>query len=420
MERLNYEIRKKRLQEAMNSDLINFPEKLADFIADILGCPVTIEDANHQLISYSKHTDKTDQARIFTIIQRQVPDHVINVLWKSGVMKRLFESDEPVIIPAIPEIDLFNRVAISIWDYHHVIGFIWAHADGKTFSNQDLQLLKIAAELVKKYLVQYRSGNRTREKEYRDFLWNLLLGGLKEEQRILHMARRYALDLSGFLAIIIIDFGQEITDVLKQHVNHLFKRLQEVDVAAYLYDQQQLILLVRIKDKVDSTVVLQDFIQMFVHEIGKKDQLDNIVGGSGFIYDSPEHLHYSYQQAKKVISLKRKLPHLMQDIYTYQDLGIYQFLDDLYEIKLKENYKNMVIEKLREHDYKNHTEYLKTLRVYLDCDCNVYEAAKKMHVHPNTLNYRLKRIGEISKINLKDPKQKTAVYLDLLLEKWYT
>lgn len=234
------------------------------------------------------------------------------------------------------------------------------------------------------------------------------------------MARRYALDLSGFLAIIIIDFGQEIIDVLKQHVNHLFKRLQEVDVAAYLYDQQQLILLVRIKDKVDSTVVLQDFIQMFVHEIGKKDQLDNIVGGSGFIYDSPEHLHYSYQQAKKVISLKRKLPHLMQDIYTYQDLGIYQFLDDLYEIKLKENYKNMVIEKLREHDYKNHTEYLKTLRVYLDCDCNVYEAAKKMHVHPNTLNYRLKRIGEISKINLKDPKQKTAVYLDLLLEKWYT
>lgn len=234
------------------------------------------------------------------------------------------------------------------------------------------------------------------------------------------MARRYALDLSGFLAIIIIDFGQEITDVLKQHVNHLFKRLQEVDVAAYLYDEQQLILLVRIKHKADSTVVLQDFIQIFVHEIGKKCHLDNIVGGSGFIYDSPEHLHYSYQQAKKVISLKRKLPHLMQDIYTYQDLGIYQFLDDLYEIKLKENYKNMVIEKLREHDYKNHTEYLKTLRVYLDCDCNVYEAAKKMHVHPNTLNYRLKRIGEISKINFKDPKQKTAVYLDLLLEKWYT
>ena len=61
------------------------------------------------------------------------------------------------------------------------------------------------------------------------------------------MARRYALDLSRSLAIIIIDFGQKITDVLKQHVNHLFKRLQEVDVAAYLYDEQQLILLLRIK-----------------------------------------------------------------------------------------------------------------------------------------------------------------------------
>lgn len=86
---------------------------------------------------------------------------------------------------------------------------------------------------------------------------------------------------------------------------------------------------------------------------------------------------------------------------------------------MKENYRNEVIEKLKEYDEENNTDLLNSLRVYLKNDSNVNLAAKKIHVHSNTMNYRLKRIAEICEIDLNDSSLKTNLYLDLLIHKVY-
>ena len=58
---------------------------------------------------------------------------------------------------------------------------------------------------------------------------------------------------------------------------------------------------------------------------------------------------------------------------------------------------------------------LETLKVFLEHNSNVHQAAAHMHIHTNTLNYRLKRIKEIGNIDFKDMNQKTMLYLDLLI-----
>ncbi|WP_232217800.1 helix-turn-helix domain-containing protein [Virgibacillus sp. SK37] len=45
----------------------------------------------------------------------------------------------------------------------------------------------------------------------------------------------------------------------------------------------------------------------------------------------------------------------------------------------------------------------------------MYKAANTIHVHTNTLNYRLKRITELTDLDLKDPNQKVTLFLDLKL-----
>lgn len=88
-------------------------------------------------------------------------------------------------------------------------------------------------------------------------------------------------------------------------------------------------------------------------------------------------------------------------------------------MKLKENYRNTIIEKLKEYDEENSTDLLNSLYVYLINDSNVNLAAKQIFVHSNTMNYRLKRITEICGINLNDANLKTTLYLDLLIDKIY-
>jgi DNA-binding PucR family transcriptional regulator len=84
----------------------------------------------------------------------------------------------------------------------------------------------------------------------------------------------------------------------------------------------------------------------------------------------------------------------------------------------KQRHAHPSILKLRAYDLKNQTELLQTLTVYLEKDCNPNEASRNLHIHVNTLNYRLKRITEVGNIRLKDPIQKMSLFLDIKLNEF--
>ena len=66
---------------------------------------------------------------------------------------------------------------------------------------------------------------------------------------------------------------------------------------------------------------------------------------------------------------------------------------------------------LQQHDAMQHTEYMKTLRVYLDQNLNAMQTAKELFIHRSTFLYRLEKIKEILDSRLDDPDE--LVYLSL-------
>ena len=99
--------------------------ELADVLGNLLHSPITIEDANHKLLSYSTHHGITDPIRISTIIERRVPEKFINQLWKEGVIPSLLSSKEPVYFKTINDAGLGDRLAISIWNNDEVIDWLY-------------------------------------------------------------------------------------------------------------------------------------------------------------------------------------------------------------------------------------------------------------------------------------------------------
>lgn len=51
-----------------------------------------------------------------------------------------------------------------------------------------------------------------------------------------------------------------------------------------------------------------------------------------------------------------------------------------------------------------HPELLHTLRVYIGANRHRQLAAQRLHVHPNTLDYRLRRVGELTGLNPTEPR----------------
>ena len=391
-------------------------EGLADRIGKVLDCPITIEDANHRIISYSTHEENVDDARIATIVRRKVPENVINSLWKHGVMAKLFEQGEPVIIPAIKKVGLGNRIAVSVRKNNEVLGFIWAQTNNEVPGEGKLQLLKDAANLVEKQLLKHQIKKRRAEESYQEFFWQLLTGHVNQTNVIERQAKRFGLQLDGNLAIVMIEYDCEVTQTIEKHSYYLTETLQLVQVVCRVFDQNQLILLIRLESSDNAIHVLNEFIKKFIHKISERLQIKHVLGSCGTIYSAAQHIKDSYQHALKVLELKEQFPKELQRIYSYQELGIYQFLDELYQIRKRDHYQNYTIEKLRAYDLQHKTNLLTTLSVYLECDSNVHQAAELIHVHTNTLGYRLKRMIDIAEIDLKDPNQKITLYLDLKLE----
>lgn len=60
---------------------------------------------------------------------------------------------------------------------------------------------------------------------------------------------------------------------------------------------------------------------------------------------------------------------------------------------------------LQEHDDSSGSDYMRTLRCYLDNHCNVVQTARELFVHRSTLLYRLEKIKEILESDLSSPDE---------------
>jgi DNA-binding PucR family transcriptional regulator len=68
---------------------------------------------------------------------------------------------------------------------------------------------------------------------------------------------------------------------------------------------------------------------------------------------------------------------------------------------------------LREHDDQHGSDYQRTLAAWLDHPGAPTQAARAIHVHPNTMRYRMSRIADLAGLDLDDATVRLAVRLQL-------
>ena len=69
---------------------------------------------------------------------------------------------------------------------------------------------------------------------------------------------------------------------------------------------------------------------------------------------------------------------------------------------------------LRRHDEEQHSNYLPTLAAFLDHPGAPTRAARSIHLHPNTLRYRMNRIVDLAGLDLENATVRLALQLQLV------
>jgi DNA-binding PucR family transcriptional regulator len=71
------------------------------------------------------------------------------------------------------------------------------------------------------------------------------------------------------------------------------------------------------------------------------------------------------------------------------------------------------ITRIQAHDAGQQTDYLDTLRAYLASNGNISAMASLLHVHNNTVRYRVSRLAKDFSLDLDDPQKRLWLWLRL-------
>jgi len=127
-------------------------------------------------------------------------------------------------------------------------------------------------------------------------------------------------------------------------------------------------------------------------------------------------LRQSYQQAVDALKLGQAIFGDGRTIF-YSDLGLYRLLLSIRDHPELEEFYQGTIGKLASYDAKSDGELLRTLDAYFSSHGSPTEAAERLHVHRNTLLYRLQRIRSIAGIDLEDPEVRLSLQLALRIRR---
>jgi PucR family transcriptional regulator, purine catabolism regulatory protein len=130
---------------------------------------------------------------------------------------------------------------------------------------------------------------------------------------------------------------------------------------------------------------------------------------------SPAEITRSYQEAHRTLETLRRLGR-GGTVTAFADLGIHRLLLQVPDLAELRSFADDVLGALTRADRDRQAGYLTTLACYLRENNSPQRAARYLHVHPNTVAYRVKRIEEITGLSLDSYRDRlsTQVALEIL------
>ncbi len=110
----------------------------------------------------------------------------------------------------------------------------------------------------------------------------------------------------------------------------------------------------------------------------------------------------------------RKLPDAGKaEPISFDMIGSYQLLLSMIQHEDAYTFYRRHLGKLLDYDRDQNAELMQTLIVYFDVSGNLARTAEALHVHRNTLLYRLTRISQICAIDLEDPETRLCIWISV-------
>lgn len=384
---------------------------LANAVSAMVGGAVTIEDPQSRVLAFSSLDEPIDDPRRQTILGRRVPEPWVKRLQEHGVFRKLW-STEDVVPVKLPYQGLRPRLAIAVRAGGEILGSIWVLEGKKKLGTAAEEALREAGRIAALHLIRHRASEDLERRMRGDFLRALLEG----RGPIEHLASRLGIDTKSPFTVVGFELAssdrdeaglqrQRALEIVAANAEGFHRRAASVSLDRTLYTLLP-------TPSGTEREVLTGLAGRMVEQSETSTKVP-LRAGIGSTVPALREASRSRAEADRVLRvLSQKSPE--RRVATIEDLQAQALVLELQDVLMEHPHlRSGRVAALVEYDSEHGTSYVETLRAYLDSFGDVGKAAALVNVHPNTFRYRIKRVSELSEIDLADPDERLMAEIQL-------
>jgi PucR family transcriptional regulator, purine catabolism regulatory protein len=394
-------------------------EAIVRTLGELVESSISLEDANWRLLASHIIPGLTDRHRQQTLAHHGTPQKAQQLV--ASMIQEVVEGRKPRKVAPIPEAGMTaHRIITPILAGGENLGYLSIIEHPQHQEQLAMMAIEHAATVIALEMIKLREVSEAEDRVRGELVDDLLNGTFGDEANVQRRARHLRYDLSVPHLLLVVDVDH-FSRFIREH------RYEEGRVIRLKHQLFQLVTgAVRRKNPrhlatphSDSVIVLVpqptgDDGEELAHRI-RKAVADSDLGitvsvAIGRLCLKPDDFKPAFTEAQRALDLMVRFGKREQ-VINYDRLGVYRLLAQVEDRAGLDAFAGRMLAPLVDYDRARGTPLLKTLEVYLQHHGNLRQSARDLHIHLNTLHYRLHRISEVSGIDLKDADAR----LDLLL-----
>ncbi|MGE3910130.1 MAG: helix-turn-helix domain-containing protein [Chloroflexota bacterium] len=287
---------------------------------------------------------------------------------------------------------------------------------GNDVTDLDRQVAERAARVLGIELAKLRAVTEAQLRLQGDFLDDLLSGSYPSEEAMLARARWMGHDLGRphvLLAVSLEEPPDRDAGSQRLHAADLVRtEVLRIAPGALLREQQDRLAVALPRSNPPTSEEALELAERLRRRLAGLLTGGQVTIGVGRHHPGIAGLALSFREAEQALAIGRALLGGDRSVH-FEQLGVQRLLFQLRDNPELASFYDDLLGKLQAHDERQGAELVNTLEAFFECHGNHVRTAQRLHLHRNTLLYRLDRARTVLGIDLDDAETRLALQVAL-------
>ncbi len=371
----------------------------------ILGNPVVFADVGQHVISYSVDSISESPDTLHALVSAGFPSEgELSFAYKTSSLEQILNIKYPTMFSKT-DIVPYNQIFAPVFVNNNMVAYLSVHELNKPFEPYHLEIVRTICTLLSFDRQRY-DFNLNAKGELNEYIIKDMLDrdfqslSIQEQREILTQLgskeHLYLLSLSPQDSTV----QSPPLDMVRNQIQTLFRGCSTI-----IYNGLVVVLIMH-EDEINGEEMeqIKDYARQF-----------QIVGGISCEFNDLQDIKKAYAESVNALHISSIISGL-PPVVSYDEIIPYHLINVAQEKEeLSSGYVDPALKKLLDYDSKHNTQYTQTLYIYLQEERNIASTANLIHIHRNSLLYRINKITEILGKDLTDPQFRFRLILSFYI-----